>query len=246
MKLSITQPYFFPYIGFFQLIFHTDEMIIFDTVKYQKRTWMNRNRILHPTKDFNYITVPIKKHPLNTTIENIEIVNDEKWKKKILGQITIYAKKAPYYKNVTKLLLKCFEINEKSYARLSIRIIATICEYLDLDFSYEYLSKKNLNLPEIKTAGDWSYLICEAVGSKHYVNMPGGVTIFDEREFLQRNIQLSFLNPTLKTYNQMKEDFTSHLCIIDVLMWNSKEKVLRMIKNDFNIVSKDDLQKRYN
>ena len=62
MKLAIMQPYFLPYIGYWQLFAAADTFVIFDVVKFHKRSWMNRNRILHsdPSKNFSYISLPIE------------------------------------------------------------------------------------------------------------------------------------------------------------------------------------------
>jgi len=246
MKLSVTQPYFFPYLGIFQLIYHTDFMVILDMVKFKKQSWMIRNRILHQTNDFNYIKLPTKKYADYTLIKDVEIFDNINWKDKILALITLYANKAPYYTEVRKLLEECFFIEEKSYCILSTKFIEIICNYLEITFSYQYLSQMQLSLPKINKAGEWSLHIAHALDAKEYVNMPSGSKIFAEDEFSKRNIKLSFLEPKLRKYEQKKDQFISHLSILDVLMWNSKEEVLSMIRNDFEIVTKNDLLKEQN
>ena len=61
MKLAIMQPYFFPYIGYFQLMNYVDEWVVFDDIQFIDKGWINRNRILHPdpNKSFQYITIPL-------------------------------------------------------------------------------------------------------------------------------------------------------------------------------------------
>ena len=75
MKLGIMQPYFFPYLGYFDLIHSVDKWVVFDTPQYIRHGWVNRNRILHPESDWQYIIVPLKKHPRNTPIKEIEIAD---------------------------------------------------------------------------------------------------------------------------------------------------------------------------
>ena len=60
MKIAIMQPYFFPYIGYWQLIHAVDHFVIYDDVNYIKGGWINRNRILINGKPA-YITVPLHK-----------------------------------------------------------------------------------------------------------------------------------------------------------------------------------------
>lgn len=238
MKLSISQPYFFPYIGFFQLIDATDLMIVFDTVQYKRRSWMNRNRVLHPNKEFNYIKVPVHKN--EGLIKDVQIVSEFDWKKTIEGQLTVYAKKAPFYKEVMNLLNECFEVRSLNYSYVTIKYIQIICNYLEIDFHYEFLSKLNLNLPKEANPGEWSLLITKELQYGSYVNLPGGVDIFEEALFKKKGIELKFLNPNLNRYKQFNETFSSHLSIIDVLMWNSKDEVRNMIKK-YQLLSKKEL-----
>ena len=62
MIVALMQPYFFPYLGYFDLIHSVDQWIVFDSVQYIRQGWMHRNRILHPQSGWQYITVPIAKH----------------------------------------------------------------------------------------------------------------------------------------------------------------------------------------
>ncbi|AVC45854.1 wbqC-like family protein (plasmid) [Rhizobium leguminosarum bv. viciae] len=59
MKLAIMQPYFFPYIGYFQLIHAVDKFVVYDNIKYTKKGWINRNRILRNGEDYTF-SLPIK------------------------------------------------------------------------------------------------------------------------------------------------------------------------------------------
>lgn len=242
VELSITQPYFFPYLGIFQLIHATNQLIVFDTVKYQKRSWMNRNRILHPKKAFNYICMPVKKKPNNTPICDIEIVDGDSWKEKILGQLTIYAKRAPYYQDVCMLMKKCFSLNETMYAPICMGYMDIICEHLELEFKYEYFSEMDIELQTVNEPGEWSFYISQALKANKYINLPAGVSIFDEKLFSDEGIELLFIHPQLRSYQQLDSEFKSHLSILDVLMWNSKEAVKDMITKDYRLLKKTEFE----
>lgn len=244
MILSITQPYFFPYLGLFQLIHATDRLIVFDTVKYRKRSWMNRNRILHPNKSFNYITMPVKRKPENTAICDIEIVGGDGWKEKILGQFSVYAKRAPHYREVRDLITDCFSVKETMYAPLCLEYMSKICEYLRLDFQYDFFSVMDVEIKKVKEPGEWSFYICKELKAKRYLNMPAGVSIFNENLFSENGIELLFLDPRLRSYQQFNKDFSSHLSILDVLMWNSIEEVREMIVEDYGLLTKKEMEQR--
>jgi len=110
MKVSIMQPYFLPYIGYFQLIYNTDQFILLDTVQYIRHGWIERNRIQKQGGGWIYIRVPItKEFGRETRIQNIRIDNTINWKKTILDQLQIYKRKAPYYEPTISMLNKVFE-----------------------------------------------------------------------------------------------------------------------------------------
>ena len=89
------QPYFFPYLGYFELIARVDRWVVFDVVQYNAKSWMNRNRILHPKEGWQYITVPVEKAPRGTLIRDIRVKDMVDSRERVLGQMVHYKKKAP-------------------------------------------------------------------------------------------------------------------------------------------------------
>jgi hypothetical protein len=85
-KVAIMQPYFFPYIGYFQLIKSVDEFIIYDNIQYTKKGWINRNRIVENGKD-QLITLPIKKD--SDYLDIVERKLSESWEKDKIKMINI-------------------------------------------------------------------------------------------------------------------------------------------------------------
>lgn len=90
MKLAIMQPYFVPYIGYWQLIHAVDTFVLFDDVQFIRRGWVNRNRVLKHGGGWQYITVPLRKHSLNQLIKDIYVHGNKAWKKQILRQLDHY------------------------------------------------------------------------------------------------------------------------------------------------------------
>jgi len=116
MKLGIMQPYFLPYIGYWQLMNSVDKFVVYDDVDYIKQGWINRNRIIE-NKSVNYITLPIEKLGSNKLINNIKIFQPEKNKEKLLQRIKLSYKKAPYYNDVENLIEKIILNNEKNLSK---------------------------------------------------------------------------------------------------------------------------------
>ena len=112
MNFAVMQPYFMPYIGYFQLINAVDKFIIYDNIEFTKKGWINRNRILVNGKP-QYFTVNIEKGSDYALIKERSISPVfEKNRRKILAQIEANYRQAPYYKETLQLIQKCFECNE--------------------------------------------------------------------------------------------------------------------------------------
>lgn len=237
MKVGIMQPYFFPYIGYFQLINYVDKWIFFDDVQYIRRGWMNRNRILHPKEGWQYIVVPLKKHRRCDLIKDIQINSNQNWKEKLLGQLSHYKKKAPYYNETINIIKRAIDLDTENITELNAHIIKTICEYLDINFKYEISSKCKFDYSKVNEPGDWALSISEQIGANEYVNPPGGIDLFNEEKFNYSNIRLRFLKKSNIEYFQKRKYFEDGLSIIDVMMFNSKEKIKEML-NLYEVYSK--------
>lgn len=229
MRIGIMQPYFFPYLGYFSLIRQTDKWVLLDEVQYIRHGWIERNRILKPGEGWQYISVPLVKASRDTLIKDIRIRTNEPWTKRIFSQLEHYKKRAPNYQQVTELLHNCFALETDSIVQLNNHILKIICGYLDIRYEGMVFSEMGLNISEVQHAGQWALNITEAMGGSEYINPIGGVEIFKEEEFINKNIKLSFLQNELKEYSQRRGVFEPGLSIIDVLMFNSKDETIRLI-----------------
>ena len=245
MTIGIMQPYFFPYIGYWQLINAVDEWIFFDVVQYNKKSWMNRNRILHPDakQEWQYVSVPVKKHEKGTLIKDIELNNDERWKEKILGQLTVYKRlKAPYYEETINLINSIFEKEYDIFLSLSIESTKMICSYFGIELKYKIASEIDFDRSEITGSGDWALVIAKDQKADRYINPHGGYEIFEEEKYNSNGIDLKFLKSNLTPYKQSwRKEFTPGLSIIDVMMFNSKEEIKSLLDADFKIFNKASL-----
>jgi len=219
------QPYFFPYLGYFDLICSSTRWIFFDTVQYIRHGWINRNRILHPEEGWQYIIVPLMKHKRESLIRDVRLVDASAWRQRIKGQLQHYRGKAPFFYSVEKLIDECLAIEESSIARLDAQIIDLVCRHIGIRFEYSFFSEMDLNLGPVTRPGDWALLISEALGAREYVNLPGGAHLFDLAQFDERGITLTIRNCPVFEYPCNGYIFEPNLSIIDVLMWNSPEAI---------------------
>lgn len=220
------QPYFFPYLGYFSLIASVDKWIVFDVTQYTAKTWMNRNRILHPTKGWQYVGVPIQKASRDTLIKDILIKDLDASLELILGQLQHYKKRAPYFREVIDLVSKSFSsVQTDKLVDLNIATLVETCSYLDIPLNWSLCSKMDLQLDGINHPGQWALRISEQLGAKQYLNPPGGTEIFDPIEWEKAGIDLEFNKLPTFTYECGPYDFVEHLSILDVLMWNEPKSV---------------------
>ena len=118
--------------------------------------------------------------------------------------------------------------------------LKSTCDHLGIPFDYSVFSHMEVNPDNIEHAGQWALEIADAMDAEEYVNPPGGYRIFNENEFISRNIELRFIKPNLTPYIQRRGDFIPGLSIVDVLMWNDKDTIREMLI-DYMIVTYSDL-----
>lgn len=235
MKLGIMQPYFFPYLGYFSLIKHVDKFILFDTAQFIRHGWIERNRILKPGGGWQYIAVPLVKHSQKTPINAIEINNNLNWKDKIVAQLVHY-KRAPYYSNVIELMQEIFQDEYVDIVTLNRIALNKVCEYINIKTEIEVYSEMNLTIDEINAPDEWALNICKAIeGANEYWNPPGGKEFFDVNKYRNAGIDIKFQKINLGEYQQKNGRFEEGLSIVDVMMFNSGEKIGHML-DDFQII----------
>ncbi|MBP9991498.1 MAG: WbqC family protein [Bacteroidales bacterium] len=230
MKLGIMQPYFMPYIGYYSLIKHTDEFILFDPVQFIRHGWIERNRILKQGGGWQYIQIPlIKDNGRDTLIKDVRINNAEPWKQKMLAQLQHYKKKAPYYFKVIKMLNEIFAEDFTDITHLNKMALQVSCDYLGISREFPIFSEMNLAIDSVNAADEWALNICKAMGCTEYINPIGGTEFFDRSKYNQAGVQISFQQMEITEYVQGGEPFEPGLSMIDVMMFNSPEEINSML-----------------
>lgn len=237
MKLAIMQPYFMPYIGYFQLINNVDEFIVFDTPQFIRHGWIERNRILKPNGEFLYVKVPLVKHSRQTSIQEIKIKNSENWKEKILAQLIPYKKKAKNYYDVIQLVKNIFELETDSIVELNAYALKIICNYLDIKTPIRIWSEMNLEIENINAPDEWALQICKSLKATSYINPEGGITFFDTEKYKREQIEIKFLVSNSIVYKQFDNNFMPNLSILDVMMFCNSNDIKRMLKS-FKLIDK--------
>lgn len=225
MTLGIMQPYFAPYLGYFDLIRRSDEWVVFDVVQYIRHGWINRNRILHPTEGWQYVVVPLRKHHQTTVIAEIQPAEGRVWRDRILGQLQHYRRRAPHFDFVEEMMREVLGHSHASLVHLNVDLLQAVCDRLGLRFAPRILSEMKLGLPSVHEPGQWALEIASALKADAYINPPGGAELFDRRAFDARGITLIIQNKLCFSYETPGYVPTADLSIIDVMMWNTPEQI---------------------
>jgi hypothetical protein len=226
MKLGIMQPYFFPYIGYWQLINSVDKYIVYDDVSFINSGWINRNRILINGED-KLINLPLNKASQNKFINEINILDNSIYNTKILKTIECCYKKAPYYLKAFPVIEKIITQDVRGLAQYLEYSIRKICEYLSI--STEFIASSTINKNNDLKGRDKIIEICRILDANEYINAIGGETLYSYEDFAVQGIRLRFLKTERIEYKQFKNKFVPNLSIIDVMMFNSIEEIKKML-----------------
>lgn len=250
MRLAIMQPYFMPYLGYFQTISAVDKFILYENLSFIKDSWMNRNRILLKNGKILIITVPLLKKSSNKIISEIRIDDSQKWRIKLLKTIYLNYSGSLFFDETYPFLEKLFGYPYEYLYQLNAHTIKSMASYLKIDTQLDCnnehyleleakLDKINKNdfteFPDFKIAHTSKkvtriFEISKNEGANVFINAIGGQILYSKGEFASFGIDLCFIKTDQISYSQFSEKFVPDLSIIDVLMHNGKEKSAVLVK----------------
>ena len=223
------QPYFMPYIGYFQLLNKVDQFIIYDNIEYTKKGWINRNMILTNGKS-KIITLPIKKDSDFLNIRDRYLADSwSKDKTKMLNLLKESYRKAPEFKNIFPLLEFCINYENRNLFEFIFHSIKAICEYLNL--KTQILISSSISINDKLQSQEKVLAICQKVGADKYINNIGGINLYNKDIFSDKGVNLKFMKSIEINYQQYHRQFIPNLSIIDVLMFNSKKNIELFLNN---------------
>lgn len=233
MRFAVMQPYFMPYIGYFQLMHAVDKFIIYDNIEFTKRGWINRNRIL-VNGEPQYFTVNLEKG------SDYAMVNERKVspvfvkeRRKVLGKIEANYRKAPFFAETFPLVKECFECNAKNLFDFIFHSIVKVNEHLHIETALIVSSQLPIDHSLKNKFKLWA--LSDYLGIRDYINPVGGMELYEKSEFGEHGMNLMFHQANLSQYEQVGDlGFSPALSIVDMLMCLGAEGVSRELKN-FNI-----------
>ena len=221
MKLAIMQPYFLPYIGYFQLINAVDQFVVYDNIQFTKKGWFHRNRILVNGTD-KMFTIPLKKDSDYLDVMQRDLADSfDKESNKTIRMIEASYRKAPYYKEVMPLVQECFQPCSGNLFDFIYASLTLLMQFLQIDT--EIIISSSIDIDHTLKSQGKVLAISKSLKADIYINVIGGRDIYTAEAFKNNGIELRFIKTKPIEYKQFDNRFVPWLSIIDVMMFNSKE-----------------------
>ena len=219
------QPYFLPYLPYWQLIHACDTFVLLDDSYYRTRGWINRNRIL-VQGSIQWMTVPLHRSSQNKRIGEITLSKHGNWKSRLLTTVERAYASAPYRDrgvDILRSILTHSQARLDEFLEHSIRLTAQ-----GLGISTEILSSRK-DLENSTAAGlDRVLEICEEAGASVYLNPVRGAFLYETSRFQKKGIGLSFLQAQWEEIDLTSEcEEGPTLSILDLLMWNEPQDIAK-------------------
>lgn len=234
MKIGIMQPYFLPYIGYFQLMNCVDKFVVYDNIQFTKKGWINRNRMLVNGSD-TYFSIPLKKD--SDFLDVRERFLSDIWKEeslKLLNRVKENYRKAPHFQEAYPVIEKCFLYENSNLFDFVFNSLKTINYYLGIQT--ELIISSQLKIDHSLRSEEKVIAICKELDADLYINPIGGTALYDKNKFADSGVLLKFHKVTNIEYPQFSHAFVPFLSILDVIMFNSKEKVKDFIDNNYVLI----------
>lgn len=229
INVAIMQPYFLPYIGYWQLINAVDKFVVYDNIEYSKKGWINRNRFLQNGKD-ELFTIPLKKDSDYLHIRDRYLSDHIKAeKKKLLRRFENTYRKAPNYEEGIALIKECLLFDEKNLFQYIFNSIKTVCAYLGI--KTELVISSELDMDHTLRKEQRVIATCKVLKATEYINPIGGMELYNKQDFTDQGLNLHFQQVKPYSYTQFDNEFVPHLSIVDVVMFNNKAKLNNIIQS---------------
>jgi len=232
MKVAVMQPYFLPYLGYFQLLGAVDTFVAYDDIQYTKKGWINRNRFLLDGAPATF-TLPLKGASAFLSIRDRSLAEDFH-PGKLLDRLTAAYRKAPQFPSTFPLLERILLYPDRNLFRFILHSLGAVCAHLECPtpilLSSQVAAHSALKGQEKVLA------LCRAVGADTYLNPIGGVDLYAREAFGDEGIELRFLLSKPFAYPQFDAGFVPSLSILDVLMFNPPEVVQRQVLSGYELI----------
>ena len=226
--VSINQPAYLPWLGYFHRIACSDIHIVLDHVQFEKNSFVNRNKI-RTKRGWCWLTVPLRTKGLfgNLAINTLEISDNIKWKKKHWASIITNYSKAEYFDEYSWVLKDVYSKNWTRFNELAKVITTNILKALNIKKQFLYSS----NMEADGKKDELVLNLCKEVGATIYLSGPLGRHYLKEEIFLKYGIRIVYHDFVHPSYPQVYSGFEPYMSVIDLLFNCGPESLSIMGRN---------------
>jgi hypothetical protein len=231
--IAVMQPYFFPYIGYYQLAAAVDMFVLLDDVSYIKQGWINRNRFLLDGRP-NWFTVPLSGAGSHELIRDVrlDVSRYRYWRAKFFKSLTHYYGHAPFYRQTLELIDRVVPATPGADTRIAALAECSLKQVLDyLGLPVRSRSSSLIPLPGSARGTARIFEICRQLGAHSYLNSPGGAQLYDRQAFAEQGIALAFVMPGKIAMEGSRAPDGSPLSILHTLMRHDVMAVRAMLND---------------
>ena len=229
MRISIIQPLYLPWSGFFEMIASTDAYVAFDHVRFEPSSWQQRNRIKGPNGPF-FITVPVRKPKDGRyRICDMEIDYNQPWVKKHLKSTELSYCKSPYFGQYYPGIRNVLENRFKSIADLNVELIRVILSFLGIEKLVIRSCELSLGNDEMLGKNERLIHLMKTVGAKSFYEGASGADFIDVSLFESEGMKVVFQAYDHPIYPQIHGNFIPYMSVLD-LLFNCGESAINIIK----------------
>jgi len=213
--ISIHQPNYLPYLGFFDKIKNSDIFVILDNVQFVRTgefAWQHRNRI-RVKEGWLWLTIPVVRE-FKSKIKDIKIAS-QNWQEGHWKSIEFNYRRTPYWEEYSSGLSEFYKKDYDFLVDINIPLIKWLMEKFGLES--ELILASNLNLDEKLQSTDLLIEIVKCLDGDIYLSGKMGETYLDKEKFQNHRIEVIFQNFQHPTYKQKYPEFVSNLSAIDFL-----------------------------
>lgn len=216
MKVVISQPMYFPWVGMFEQINLCDVYVNYDDVQFSKGSFTNRVQIkTNSPNGFNWLTVPLKSLKLGVLINELEINNQKNWQKQHFQLLQQAYKAAPYVDEMLELVSALFDISSNNIGYVSMKSMELVIDYFNLAGKKKFYDSSRLHI-----AGSSStrvFQIVQSLKGTHYITGHGARNYLDHFIFERNGIRVEYMNYLKLPYPQQFSGFNPYVSILDLI-----------------------------
>lgn len=213
MIVSVHQPQYLPWLGYFDKIRRADFFVLLDNVQFKKNEWQNRNKI-KTAQEWQWLTVPVK-YRFPQLINEVIINNTVRWQHKQRQAILSNYKKAPCYRYLDDFFDEIFSHAWQSICQLNIHVVTRLAKILGIDTRI-FVASELGDFPD--DPDERLIAITEHFKADTYLAGSGGSQYMDLMKFRERGLEVLFQNYRHPVYNQRFGEFVPYMSVIDLIL----------------------------